>query len=54
MQTKKVNVCNKKTQNYFLSDIEPPLTNLMKDRQKYQVKYRHPITHIGIQTPKRK
>lgn len=30
MLSKRLNVCNRKTQNYVLRDIDPPLTNPKK------------------------
>lgn len=36
MQAKRVSVCNTKTQNCILNDIESLVTNLIKDRQKHK------------------
>lgn len=48
MQTKKVSVCNRKTQNFVLSGIEPPITKIIIDRQKHQIKYQNSVLHMDF------
>lgn len=48
MQSNIVSVFNRHTRNDYLSDIEPPVNNLTKDKQKYQIKYRHHVLHTRI------
>lgn len=36
-----MSMCNRKRWNCILSATKPPVINLIKDRQKQQIKYRH-------------
>lgn len=52
MQFNRMSMCNKQIQNYILSDTILLITNLIKDKYKYQIKYKHHILHMKMSTPK--